>query len=579
MYRDKIMLNNYEYIVDLFDSDEDNFKYYDNFVFIRKFNYINNIAQDTDIYIIEKNIFDLYINNIQNLIFPVPNTKNSGFSNSIYDFSDIFDKYSYYKFYNKNGEETKLKCNKVRIYHPNTKSILKGIVYIHNYINSIHFHYLCKDISSLPTYSDNEFEINHNKYSEYIEVYIPNINDLFCDDSDIYYKEDINILISDQNENFMKSKKSIINEDELYKFNLFIQPYRIVKEINKDDINEIINVKQFLKLRNSIENNYLTFSLNVTVYPYSYIDSFNNKYIYDDNLLSNTIVFSKRNDFKLLSNVEFNEDNQLYINNFFIYPNKEYYINNYNEDAFKIAYKNLNNIKEDYDISFNIKLYTSLNMNHYIYDDTITININDLKNITKIKISNIFDDWVQVPDMLYILVKFKDEYIGVEFTSNRIVLNNEKIKYLIKNNEYIAINSLIKSNENMKEIKLSNDNVNFIYNINCILNKNTNDKNIINKSSTQKIIYKPIFYKTQDLQNIKLIKGISQNIGICLVDYMTKVESFKLIIDNEEYIESGRNDIFVIFKINSNNIQTVSGKYIITNQSGDYISSGNYILE
>jgi hypothetical protein len=59
---------------------------------------------------------------------------------------------------------------------------------------------------------------------------------------------------------------------------------------------------------------------------------------------------------------------------------------------------------------------------------------------------------------------------------------------------------------------------------------------------------------------------------------MTKVETFKLIIDGIEFIETGRNDIYVIFEINSAILTTSDGIYNITNQDDEYISSGNWIL-
>jgi hypothetical protein len=93
-----------------------------------------------------------------------------------------------------------------------------------------------------------------------------------------------------------------------------------------------------------------------------------------------------------------------------------------------------------------------------------------------------------------------------------------------------------------------------------------------------KLIYRPIFYRTQELQNIKLRTGVTQNIGINLVQYMTKVETFKIVIENTEYIESGRNDIYVIFSIPAANLKASSGIYNITNQDDEYISSGNWQL-
>ena len=76
----------------------------------------------------------------------------------------------------------------------------------------------------------------------------------------------------------------------------------------------------------------------------------------------------------------------------------------------------------------------------------------------------------------------------------------------------------------------------------------------------------------------RIKSNVKQNVGINLGEYMSKVETFKLTLDDSEYIEYGRNDIFVIFNINAKNITSSSGKYVITNENDDFISDGNWSL-
>ena len=61
---------------------------------------------------------------------------------------------------------------------------------------------------------------------------------------------------------------------------------------------------------------------------------------------------------------------------------------------------------------------------------------------------------------------------------------------------------------------------------------------------------------------------------------MTKVDTFKIIINNKEYLETGRNNIYVIFEIDANDINSTegTGKYNLIDESGNYISSGNWTL-
>ena len=47
-------------------------------------------------------------------------------------------------------------------------------------------------------------------------------------------------------------------------------------------------------------------------------------------------------------------------------------------------------------------------------------------------------------------------------------------------------------------------------------------------------------------------------------------------IDGQQFIESARNEMYVIFKVQGNKINTPSGSYHISNQDNEYISSGNY---
>lgn len=113
--------------------------------------------------------------------------------------------------------------------------------------------------------------------------------------------------------------------------------------------------------------------------------------------------------------------------------------------------------------------------------------------------------------------------------------------------------------------------------INCIVKKEVKSDTVVyNTKSVPKVIYKPIFYRTYDLQNISLKSGLVQNIGINLSEYMTKVEGFKISINGHEYSEFARNDVYVLFKIDTTVISTDEGEYHILDNEGEYVSSGNY---
>lgn len=112
--------------------------------------------------------------------------------------------------------------------------------------------------------------------------------------------------------------------------------------------------------------------------------------------------------------------------------------------------------------------------------------------------------------------------------------------------------------------------------INCIVQKKGELQQIHNTKMVPKVLYKPIFYRTYELQSIKIRIGLRQNIGINLADYMTKVDGFKISIDGKEFIEFSRNDVYVIFKIDSTVFTNTSGTYHVLDQDGEYISSGKW---
>ena len=181
--------------------------------------------------------------------------------------------------------------------------------------------------------------------------------------------------------------------------------------------------------------------------------------------------------------------------------------------------------------------------------------------------------------------RFIDKYIGKVIYGNPVAITKEWFKYLVKNSD--SEKSRISfENEQQKityktEMDLSK--INFINNINCIIKreeKNTpNVSGLTNKSNSSRIIYKPVFYKVQDLQKISLKSNLIQNIGINLSEYMTKVDTFKLNINNTQYVEYARNDIYVIFKIDANVLNNLTaGEYHILNQDDEYISSGQWVV-
>jgi hypothetical protein len=262
---------------------------------------------------------------------------------------------------------------------------------------------------------------------------------------------------------------------------------------------------------------------------------------------------------------------------------------------------------------------TDIGFKHIIYDRNIRINFNDIDDFS-FKLNGIFKGWNEKPEQLLCKIKFYDRLLGIELTSNLVIITKEWFKYLINDNNYVhRLSDLSFINKEGKDInmevvnlnlhddidklnalkreliesqrakvdeiiedlqnEINTKKVNFINNVKCIINKKSSGEVDLTKQSyNQKIIFKPIFYKVKDLQNISLRANISQNIGINLSDYLSKIGTFKIVIENTEYVEVGRNNIFVIFNINTNNISEQSGTYNLIDNNGNYISSGNWSI-
>lgn len=712
MTRNIINIGPYRYLIEHYDANTDlkNNQYSAEFVMLRNYTIMNNIIYDNDIYIIEKKHMNDYIDEIKNglsgnsIAFPITDTNTNNYSNDYMRFNNSFDKDSLYNSFNdstvgddiyelKDIVENKytgkkqlvnkmIKCNKIRIYHPLNKSNINAIIDINNIINNIKFHYLCRPYNNYYTHSETEIKINNEIYSEYIELYYPNLEDLFKINNDgtynVYYIENFNIVASTRNEKFINSIMSNSNDIEhseyisgdssdsnlqIVPINLLIQPYRIIEEYSagsefnyNDNVadDEKIFVKLYLKNNISIENNYLSYPINIILYPYKDIDINNSIYLLDSDLSLSSISLLNENKFNIMARLGFS-DGIISVISMFNYPNKSYFYQLYKNDITTSpmleAYKYYNNVNdsnytlfvneeiqkeiadiesvdkisdemiqlvkevanvnyvdknemlkvwkeimkntiiEEYEedfgtpgnfLGYKIDIATDFAFKHIIYTKNIRVNFHDIDDFA-FKLNGIFDKWEQKPEKLIVKTAFYDRIIGVEIISNLVIINKEWFKYLINNKNIYRLTIMSNNNakkglidDDMKVIDLKDGNINFINKINCFVNKTENSNNVLNMNKNQKIILKPIFYKVKDLQNITLRSTLPQNIGINLSEYMSKVESFKIIISNNEFVESGRNDIFVIFNIDPSKLDGRYGKYDITNEDGTYLSSGNW---
>lgn len=653
MIRQDVVINNYKYIVDVYKAETADLSEnrYAEFVMLRNYEFSNNIVNDKDIYIIEKSLLDEYISNYNKstdcIVFPQTNKEFTTFSTEYKDFNNNyseltflenkFDQYSLFKKdaikKDENGEYyidlnekncTKFPCDKVRIYHPHHKTFLKGIVYFDNYINNVHFHWYCRTLESVSenTYTDTPFTIDNIHYCEYIEFWMPSPEKII--NKNVFYKENLNLVnVQYSNEQVQSNSEQIIyqvkyiDKDAVHNINIENGGH-ILMEHQKDKLStesaEIINTyistyiftlpykiegdaKVFLpEYKQTVINNYISYPINITLFPYSEINS-DNIYLADNELVQNSDTFYSEVNFSLSARMGFDENNTISVINTFNYPNKEnfpnfkeayqYYFDVNLLDYEGIVYIDEDDYNEDHPVEqkqcgFEIAIFKDYNKKYRIYKSYFEIEHPEQElDDFAFQMSNIFQNWEQLPEFLVCQTKFIDKYLGNVITSNQFLITKEWFKYMI--NDYgkprIEFTDKQQKLNNISEMDLSK--FNFIDKVNCVIKRESEDKGSINYNTknTPRVIYRPIFFKTSELQNLQIKSGFVQNIGINLSEYMTKVDSFSLIIgDTINLIEYARNDVYVIFKLDSNLITNLTGQYHIANQDGEYISSGKYTV-
>ena len=278
MTRNILNIGSYKYLIEHYNAIDDlkNHQYRAEFVMLRNYTIMNDIIYDQDIYIFEKYQLNEYVEELKSNInhgakiaIPITDTNTTNYSDNYKRFNTNFNDNSIYsgltdilgedvyelkeivvdKYTQKKSlKNKKIRCNKVRIYHPLTKKKINAIIDINNVINNIHFHFLCRPLNNYKTKSETEIKYNNETYSEFIEVFYPNLEELFKQNIDgtynVYYEEEFNIVASTRNEKFINSimsnsadlehseyiKGEYQNEVQIVPINLLIQPYRIIEE-------------------------------------------------------------------------------------------------------------------------------------------------------------------------------------------------------------------------------------------------------------------------------------------------------------------------------------------------------------
>lgn len=357
-------------------------------------------------------------------------------------------------------------------------------------------------------------------------------------------------------------------------------------------------IKYYLPRESGVVNgNYVTWPLRVTIAPYSYVDDTTYIYTNDSGFEMNSDVMQGDATMSLCATTGFDDDGNHVIKATFDFPHRsnfesfqeayEYYYNvdlkdyegivEYDEDA---DIENEDDYVEQKQCGFVLRVFSDVAMKQQVGQFVYEIGDPASKlNDFAFQTAGMFKQWEQLPSVLVFRCMFVDRWLGNIIKSNPIIITEETFKYFINNDTRSCVTwnndqKVYDTTDNMDLTK-----INFIDKISCTIKKTNAENSSTSVNRTARVLYKPLFYRTQDLQMIKLRSGVTQNIGINLAEYMTKVETFKLTIGGTQVVESARNDIYVIFSVNPALLSDTTGTYNISNQDDEYISSGKFTVE
>lgn len=609
MKSNTIIINGDKYLVEMIDSDIISTKQY---VAFRNNDVINDMTVDTDIYLapMDRNIPNIWPSTNTTGI-PLMSKNSDAFSESIkyeyytpnqersipehdstwrgYSFSRLLDEDLYIK---------NVKTIKLRIWHPTTDLNRDMILYVDSWVNSLHIHWYCDIIQHEDKHTGKERRLNQDIYNEYFEVEIPDFRDVLYGST--YIEEPSLILRNEYSKNKIKYAKEPISGRTIHKDT----DYKVYEELEEPedgciqlaDMNLLLHYWKYHKkddgteMKEYVKNPYSIpemISLNVTLYPWK---SISDNGIFTINKYAKPASCYFVDDFKMSIKASFEFINgTISVVGRFCYPESFSSIESawqriYSTDFSK--YKSLSEKAKDYEDlkeilgdSLEMVKYTCIVSSDYLSKNIIheEISYSDRVDDFLFPMKDLFSKWSQVPDNVYVRLIMEDRAIGKNCSSPTVLFTKDKLKYTINEQQYTRL-SIKKKETDIDD--MNKENFNFISNMNCRIVKSNDDKQQIQKNSVQpRIIYKPIFFKVQDLQNIVLRSNMSQNIGISLSSYVNKVDEFILSIGENKWHESSRTSSFVIFNVNSKLINEATGKYDILTSDNEYLSTGNYTIE
>lgn len=611
MKSNTIIINGDKYLVEMIDSNIVSTRQY---VAFRNTDVINDMSIDTDIYLapIDRDTPEIWPSTNTTGI-PLMSTNSDAFSESIKheydnsisernipDWSSTWGKYVFNRLLDEDLYVKNVRTIKLRIWHPTTDLNRDMILYVDSWVNSLHIHWYCNMIKKEDKHTGKERRLNQDVYNEYFEIEIPDFRDVLYGST--YIEEPSLILINEYSQNKIKYAEETnalsrtIHKDTDY------QVYKELENpkngcIQLTDMNLLLHYWKYHKeddgteMKEYVENPYSIpemISLNITLYPW---ESISDNGIFTINKYAKPASCYFIDDFKMSIKPSFEfVNNTISIVGRFCFPEsfssiesawQKIYGTNFSKyKALSEKAKNYEDLKEILGDSLEMVKYTCIVSSDYLLKNIIheEISYSDKVDDFLFPMKDLFSRWTQVPNNVYIKLIMEDRAIGKNCSSPTVLFTKDNLKYTINNQQYTRL-YIKKKETNIDD--MNKENFNFISNLNCRIIRNDDVINSqIQKSAVQpRIIYKPIFFKVQELQNIVLRSNMAQNIGISLSSYVNKVDEFILSIGENKWPENSRTSSFVIFNVNSKLIEEATGKYDILTSDNEYISTGNYTIE
>lgn len=601
MNRHTIIIGGDRYLVELVDEKIVSTK---KFRVFRNNTIMNDVSIDTDIYFVDSNI-DVYNDEIiwpQSELSTVPlmSLDSSTFNEYFTSKDNIYFAYTNGQIIDEEIYEKNVRTQKIRIWHPTTSINKDMILYVDSWINSLHLHWFCKKLSNCKISTGKEVRLNQDIYNEYFEVEIPDFKDILYGNTFIADSSPIETEVDDEEykkllENNLKYVK-IKKEQKTSIHTIYEKPIGKELKIPENGCYQYKSLMLYLYQWVYSRNNKIQYlpktiatpqiNLNITLYPWSSISD--NTFLLDNDNLPSSCTFNEEMKFSIIPSIEF-VNNTISIVGKFDYNNMYLNISDAWQKVNGTNFLNYKTISEK--LSKDKELLEQFGGHSEMVKYTCIVSSDPtIKNIIHVEtaysdkvdefmfpIKDLFSKWTQVPENVYIKLIVEDRAIGKGCLSPVMLITKDKLRYTINNANYTRLN--IKNRETNIE-NMNTDNFNFINTINCrVVKKSENNVVGVKSFNSPRMIYKPIFFRTQDLQSIRLRSNLKQNVGISLSEYMTKVNEFVLRIEENNIHEIARNGSFVIFSINAKDIKSTTGKYDILTIDNDYISTGNYTIE